>query len=192
VRHGQTAANAAGRWQGRREDGPLTDEGRRQVDAVAARLRARGSWVAVWASPLGRAWESARRVAAALGALRVRPDADLVEYDFGAWDGLTPAELRARGFWGEVARDPEFAPPGGEPFAGAARRAAAALGRIAAESAGRAAIVVSHGLVLGAALALLLEGDPRSAPRYALANGGLAELEVGADVRLVHLDPVAA
>lgn len=36
VRHGQTRANAEGRWEGRR-DGPLTTEGRRQVEGLGGR-----------------------------------------------------------------------------------------------------------------------------------------------------------
>jgi len=49
---------------------------------------------------------------------------------------------------------------------------------------------VGHGLVLAAALALLLDGDPRRAPRYALGNAGMAELMLDPGPRLIHLDPV--
>jgi broad specificity phosphatase PhoE len=51
-------------------------------------------------------------------------------------------------------------------------------------------VVVGHGLTLAAALALLLDGDPRHAPRYALGNAGMAELLLDARPRLTHLDPV--
>lgn len=181
VRHGQTVENARGRWQGLR-DSPLTDEGRQQAMALGERLKPQGPWTAIYTSPLGRAVESAGLLAAALGAPVLPPERDLREYDFGAWDGLTPAELAARGFWTAVGRDAEFTPPGGEPFAAAARRLTAALARIASAHAGDDIVVVTHGLALAAGLALMLTGDARNAARYALPNGGLAlvRMDIGA------------
>jgi broad specificity phosphatase PhoE len=89
-----------------------------------------------------------------------------------------------------VQRDPEFAPPLGEPFGAAARRVATALREVAARHPGARVAAVGHGLVLAAALALLLDGDPRRAPRYALGNAGMAELMLDSGPRLIHLDPV--
>jgi probable phosphoglycerate mutase len=188
VRHGQTEDNAAGRWQGTR-DSPLTAEGRRQVETLALRLEPDGPCVAIYASPLARAVRTAEILAPLLGAPMVWQEPDLREYDFGAWDGLTPAELRARGFWREVTRDPEFTPPAGEAFGTAARRVERALRTIAGRHRGSRVLVVGHGLTLAAALAQLLDGDPRQAPRYALANGAMAELAMNDRPRLVHLDP---
>jgi probable phosphoglycerate mutase len=189
ARHGQTRSNAEGRWEGRR-DGPLTPEGRRQVVALGQRLKSMGPYAVVYASPLGRAVETAHLLLTAVGELPVTTDVRLAEYDFGAWDGLTPAELRARGFWEAVHEDVEFAPPLGEPFAAASRRVATALREIAARHADARVVVVGHGLTLAAALALLLDGDPRRAPRYALGNAGMAELMLGPRPHLIHLDPV--
>lgn len=191
VRHGQTVENARGRWQGLR-DSPLTDVGRQQARAVGERLKPQGPWAAIYTSPLGRAVESAELLAAALGAPVVPPERELREYDFGEWDGLTPAELEARGFWTAVGRDAEFTPPDGEPFAAAARRLTAALARIASAHAGDDVVVVTHGLALAAGLALMLTGDARNAARYALPNGGLAlvRMDSGAPPagRLVAID----
>jgi len=191
VRHGETRENAAGRWQGR-SDSPLTEEGKRQAEQLAGRLRLRGPFAAIYASPLGRALETARLVAPVLGDLAVRPAPGLVEYDFGEWDGLTPAELRARGFWDRVARDPGFAPPGGEPFSEAARRVNGALGAIAVAHVGERVVVVGHGLAFAAGLALLLDRDPLRAERYTLDNGGMAELAMSLSLNLVRIDPVIA
>jgi broad specificity phosphatase PhoE len=146
----------------------------------------------IYSSPLGRAVETARLLAEMLGELPVEPDARLAEYDFGAWDGLTPTELRARGFWEAVQHDPEFTPPQGEPFGAAARRVVAALHGVAARHPGARVAVVGHGLTLAAALALLLDGNPRRAPQYALDNAGMAELVLNSRPRLVHLDPVVS
>ena len=162
VRHGQTVENARGRWLGLR-DSPLTSEGRQQAIALGERLRPEGPWAAIYTSPLGRAVDTAKLLADAIGAPVLPPEHDLHEYDFGEWDGLTPAELQAHGFWGAVSRDPEFAPPGGEGFAAAARHLTVALERIASLHAGQQVVVVTHGLAL---------------ERYTLPNGGLALLRV--------------
>ncbi len=177
VRHGQTVDNAGGRWLGLR-DSPLTSEGRQQAMALGGRLKRKGPWAAIYTSPLGRAVDTAMLLAEAIGAPVLPPERDLHEYDFGEWDGLTPAELQAHGFWAAVSRDPEFAPPGGEGFAAAARRLTVALGRIASLRAGQQVVVVTHGLALAAALALMLASDARHAERYTLPNGGLALLRV--------------
>lgn len=188
ARHGQTEDNASGRWQGM-QDSPLTAEGRRQIEALAVRLKPNAPYVAIYASPLGRAIRTGELLAASLGEPTVRVEPDLREYDFGAWAGLTPAELRAHGFWQEVTRDPQFTPPSGEPFGGAARRVVGALRAIAARHPDERLVVVGHGLTLAAALAQLLDGDPRQAPRYALANGAVADLAMNGQPRLIHLDP---
>lgn len=191
IRHGRTQANVEGRWQGR-GDGPLTPEGRMQVQALAHRLARRTRYAVIYTSPLGRAVETAGLLASSLGDVPVKTEARLLEYDFGAWDGLTPAELRARGFWHAVQRDPEFTPPGGEPFGAAARRAVAALRDLAASHRDARLLVVGHGLTLAAALALLIDDDPRHAPRYALDNAGTAELSFDRLPALVHIDPVVS
>jgi probable phosphoglycerate mutase len=189
VRHGQSRENAAGRWQGR-GDAPLTVEGREQMRVLARQLAARGTYAAIYTSPLGRALESAYLLAPVLGEVPVYTEPDLVEYDFGAWDGLAPAELAVRGFWEAVSRDPMFAPPGGEPFASSAVRVVRAFWQIAAGLGGARAVIVSHGLVLAAALGQLLEGDPRAASRYSLGNGGMAEVALeGNTATLRHVDP---
>lgn len=191
VRHGQTVENAQGRWLGLR-DSPLTEEGRQQAMALGTRLKPEGPWAAIYTSPLGRAVDTAGLLAATLGAPVVPPEHDLREYDFGEWDGLTPAQLTQRGFWTAVRQDPEFAPPRGEGFAAAARRLVSALQRISSAHVGQGAVVVTHGLVLAAGLALILTTDPRNATRYALPNAGLALLSMdgnaGLASRLVAMD----
>lgn len=191
ARHGETRQNAERRWQGV-SDSPLTPAGRRQALMLGLRLRAFGRHAAVYTSPLGRAAETADLIAVPLGLPAPRRVAGLREYDFGEWDGLTPAELSARGFWPAVMRDPEFAPPGGEAFGAAARRAREELRAIAARHRGERVVIVGHGLVTAATLALLLDGDARAAERYALDNGRFAILEIGSPARLVHLDPPVA
>lgn len=110
VRHGETAANRARLALGR-ADPPLTDLGREQARALAARLVTSGA-TRVVASPLLRATETAAAIAEPLG-VAVETDDRLVEMDYGEWDQRSfadlPADALARWY-----RDAGFAPPGGE------------------------------------------------------------------------------
>jgi probable phosphoglycerate mutase len=94
VRHGETEWSRTGRHTGR-TDLPLTDEGR----AEAAQLRpalAKYSFAAVFVSPLVRARHTAELAGLTDSASAVvTVDPDLVEWDYGAAEGRTTAELRA-------------------------------------------------------------------------------------------------
>src|SRR5581483_2273708 len=98
LRHGQTEFSAQRRYSGR-ADPELTELGHAQAAAVAAGIRAvagADEVSAVLCSPLRRAVQTAEPVAAALGGVPITCHDALVETDFGAWDGLTFAEARAR------------------------------------------------------------------------------------------------
>ncbi len=89
VRHGETTWSRSRRHTGR-TDVPLTDVGRRQADHIGAAL-AELAPDRVLASPLSRAWETAR-----LAGLAPERDDDLREWDYGDFEGTTTAEVRAR------------------------------------------------------------------------------------------------
>lgn len=94
ARHGETAWNAEGRYQGQ-EDIALSPVGEAQARALGERLRDVRIDRAV-ASPLGRA---ARTAEFALGAERrdlLRTDPGLMEIAHGTWEGLLAAEIRER------------------------------------------------------------------------------------------------
>ena len=145
VRHGETAWNANGRWQGQAHV-PLNDEGRRQAALLAARLA--GDRVdLIVTSDLVRASETAHVVARTVGAAVVL-DARLRELDIGEWQGLTSDEVRT---WDPerylaIEHDPYHRPrPGGESGAQCGMRAAMALEALADERAGGHVVIVSHG-----------------------------------------------
>src|SRR5688500_14891082 len=94
VRHGQSEANRDGRMQGRL-DTPLTTFGRAQATALANRLAAEPSVVALYSSPLSRALETARVIGGRIGVTPVVLD-DLIEIDHGAATGLRHDEARQR------------------------------------------------------------------------------------------------
>jgi broad specificity phosphatase PhoE len=93
IRHGESAWNAAGRWQGR-GDPPLSQRGRDQARRLAAELAGAGIEVIV-ASDLVRAAETAAILGDALGISPVS-DAGLRELDVGRWTGLTRSQIEAR------------------------------------------------------------------------------------------------
>ena len=135
VRHGETTWTRTGRIQGR-ADSPLHPEGAAQIRALAATLLPPdpewpgGRACLLVSSPLRRAVDSARVLRASLGpAIRgarlAAPDPRLAELDFGAWEGLTQPEVKAR--WPELLRTWKRQPdtvrlPGGETLAEARDR----------------------------------------------------------------------
>ena len=135
VRHGETTWTRIGRIQGR-ADSPLHPEGAAQIRALAATLLPPdpewpgGRACLLVSSPLRRAVDSARVLRASLGpAIRgarlAAPDPRLAELDFGAWEGLTQPEVKAR--WPELLRSWKRQPdtvrlPGGETLAEARDR----------------------------------------------------------------------
>src|SRR6185312_15998236 len=92
VRHGETALTKQGRYSGR-GDVPLSDEGQAQAMAAGGRVAGISRDVtAVLSSPLSRCVRTAELIAAEVGGIPVTVVDDLVECDFGEWEGLTFAE----------------------------------------------------------------------------------------------------
>jgi broad specificity phosphatase PhoE len=150
ARHGRTAYNLEGRFQGQ-GDVPLDDQGRRDA-ATLAELAAQHGFAALWASPLPRARETAEIVSTRLG-LPVREDARLAETDTGEWTDRLFAEVQAElpdRFAGWVEGHPEFAFPGGESFREQGDRVMAAIAEI--ERGPLPALVVCHGMTIRVAL----------------------------------------
>lgn len=142
VRHGQSTWNADGRWQGD-EDPPLSTLGVRQARHAARNL---GTFDAVVASPLERAYVTATIIADGLGIGPVHTDDDLRERHAGGYQGLTRTEIEHRfpGFLVEGLQ-----PPGWEEDDHVLERAAGALARVAlAVGPAGTALVVTHGGVI--------------------------------------------
>jgi len=177
ARHGQTAYNLEGRFQGQQAV-PLDDTGRAQALELAERAAGYG-FRALWCSPLLRARETADIVASTIG-LEPKDDPRLMETDAGDWTNLTFAEVRAQAparFDAFAAADPGFAFPGGESFAQQELRVSAALRDV--ERGELPALVVCHGMVIRAAFAARSGG--REPPFERVPNAAL-----------VPLDPIAA
>lgn len=190
LRHGQTELSVQRRYSGRGNPA-LTAEGRRQADAAARYLGERGGIAAVVTSPLQRAYDTAAAAAKALG-LDVVVDDDLIETDFGAWEGLTFAEAAQRDpeLHRRWLRDTSVEPPGGESFDAVAHRVRRARNRIIAEHGAATVLVVSHVTPIKTVLRLALDAGEGILYRLHLDLASLSIAEFYADgassVRLVN------
>jgi broad specificity phosphatase PhoE len=174
ARHGQTAYNAEGRFQGHLPV-PLDATGRRQAMALAE-AAAQVPLTSLWVSPLLRATETAEVVARRIG-LAPRVDARFAETDTGDWTGRSFAEVRAEdpeGFRRFEVSDPGFRYPGGESFAEQSERVADGLADLRRRTDALPALVVCHRGVIRLALAAA-EGDPQAGGRE-IPNAALVTL----------------
>jgi broad specificity phosphatase PhoE len=162
-------------------DVPLTEVGVQQAAAAAKRLASAGL-AAIVTSPLARAVRTAEEVAAATGA-PVEAEEGFRETDFGAWDGLTFAEVRER--WpAELTAwlaDPAVAPPGGESFADVSSRVEGALRRVLAGYQGQTVLIVSHVTPIKALVAAALLAPPLALYRMHLDVAALCQVDWYAD-----------
>lgn len=174
LRHGQTAANAAGLIQGQ-GDPELTELGRRQAAAAALALP---PGAAVISSPLLRARQTAQALDGGSEAATVDPR--WIEMDFGDLEGRPVAEVRDL-LWARWADDAEWAPAGGESLASVSRRVAQAceelLPRIAAED----VVVVTHVSPIKAAVAWALGVSPLIAGRMFVREASITTIRAGFD-----------
>lgn len=190
LRHGQTELSVERRYSGR-GDPALTELGWRQADAAARYLAQRGGIAAVFSSPLQRSYDTAAVAAKALG-LDVTVDEDLVETDFGAWEGLTFAEAAQRDpeLHRRWLRDTSTTPPGGESFDSVHQRVRRARDRMITEHGGATVLVVSHVTPIKMLVRLALDAGPGILYRLHLDLASLSIAEFYPDgassVRLVN------
>ena len=174
ARHGQTAYNHEGRFQGHLPV-PLDATGREQAAALAE-TAAGVEVVTLWCSPLRRARETVDVVAARID-LEPTEDARFAETDTGDWTGRSFAEVRAEdpdGFARFERSDPSFRYPGGESFAEQSDRVQAGLADLRAQAAALPALVVCHRGVIR--LALVVEFGDEAAGGREIANASLVTL----------------
>ncbi|BBX87231.1 bifunctional RNase H/acid phosphatase [Mycolicibacterium aubagnense] len=190
LRHGQTELSVHRRYSGRGNP-PLTDVGREQAASAAAYIAGIEGVSAVISSPLQRALDTAKAAADVLG-LDVTVDEDLIETDFGAWEGLTFGEAAKRDpeLHGRWLGDTSVAPPGGESFDAVTHRIRRARNRIIAEHGATTVLVVSHVTPIKTILRQALDAGPGILYRLHLDLASLSIAEFfgdgGSAVRLVN------
>jgi broad specificity phosphatase PhoE len=104
VRHANTfEPGEVAHWVGAKQDPPLSASGRAQLPDLLHRITPRFAGVTpvVISSPLRRARETAEAIG---GGEAITIDQRLIELDFGAWSGLTDAQIVAGGM-GDDLRD---------------------------------------------------------------------------------------
>lgn len=188
VRHGRTAANRRRLMQGV-TDVPLDDLGWRQARRIAGRLAQEPAVDVVLSSPLARALSTAQVIGDRLGREPVVIPA-LIEMDFGSYEGESYERL--------VLEEPELAGrfldlddydaawPGGETRGRFYDRVWAAFDAILREYVSHRVVVVAHGGVFGAFLALLQDRSPNDLTVYDLHNCSLTHLHVSPEHTVMH------
>ncbi|MFN0091655.1 MAG: histidine phosphatase family protein [Acidimicrobiales bacterium] len=178
VRHGRTAANAAGLLQGR-VDNPLDEVGVAQAEALG---RVIGGGEVVVASPLLRARQTAEAIAA--GA-PVELDERFLELDYGAFDGVPTREVPAE-VWDRWRRDPSFAPPGGETLEQLQRRVNSGLDAWAERAVAADVVVVTHVSPIKAAFSWALGLGPELSWRTFVAPASITRIAIGPRGPVLH------
>jgi broad specificity phosphatase PhoE len=166
VRHGETEWSRIKRHTGR-SDIPLTEQGEAQARALAGTL-AGLAFAAVFVSPLQRARETC--TLAGFGDVAT-VDADLVEWDYGAYEGKTSAEVQEQRPGWNLFRD---GVPAGETIDHVAARAARVIERVRGVSGD--VLVFGHGHQLRVVTALWLEFPPAAAQHLLLETASPSTL----------------
>jgi ribonuclease H / adenosylcobalamin/alpha-ribazole phosphatase len=183
VRHGETALTQEGRYSGR-GDPALTDEGQAQAMAAAGRVAGLSRDVtAILTSPLRRCVRTAELISAEVGGVPVTVLEDLIECDFGRWEGLTFGEVQER--WPRELQawlsSTSVAPPGGESFQAVAKRVRGALDTVVKSHAGGVVVLVSHVTPIKLILRDALAASDAFLHRLYLDAAGVSTMDVWPD-----------
>ncbi len=168
IRHGQTEWSKVGKHTGR-TDIPLTDVGRAEASDAALTLE---GWnlVRAYCSPLQRARETAEIVSPACGLVT---DPDLVEWDYGDFEGETTPESRERiPDWSVWTHEIT----GGESYDEVGERADRFLARFDAEVPTGNGVVFAHGHFLAILIARWCGLPAVEGRRFALATATVSLL----------------
>lgn len=188
VRHGRTEANRQRLLQGV-TNVPLDAAGRRQARQIADLLGRDQEIDAVLSSPLERALATARVIGERVG-LEPIVDPGLIEMDFGSYEGKPHERLvfenpaLAERFLDVDDYDARW--PGGDSRGNFYQRVWQTFESILRAYAAHRIVVVAHGGVFGAFLAMLQGRSPNDLTAYDLHNCSLTHLQVSAAHTLIH------
>lgn len=166
VRHGETAWSRSGQHTGR-TDVPLLNDGQLMARALEKPLRA-WSFAEVWTSPLSRASETC---ALSEHGVIARPDPDLMEWDYGEYEGKTSKEIHEKApnwsLWKEGAPGGETPEQVGDRVDRVVEKARRVHGNV---------LIFSHGHLLRALAARWLELPPTEGRLFALSTASISVL----------------
>ena len=187
VRHGGTAWNSTRRLQGR-TDIPLSDSGVEEAKRLSSAL-ASAPISSVYCSPLARSRQTAE-ILAEPHILTPKPMDDLVEVNFGTWEGKTTDYLRENfpeNFQTWMTRPTSARIPGSEELKAVQKRVLRCFTEIVRENDGKVAAMVGHGGVNRVLLLSLLGAELQSFWRLRQDNVCVNLIEVSGDVYRVSL-----
>jgi probable phosphoglycerate mutase len=192
IRHGQAQVFLDQIVAGHDTCTGLSELGRMQAELLRTRLERTGELsdaVALYASRMRRAEETAECVAPALGGLAIRIECDLCEMHPGTGEGLTWAQWGER-FGESDPFNPEnrsgMAPDGGESIDMFVGRVGGALKRVADEHVGETIVIACHGGVIRSSFEAL-GGVPWGSLLYYAENTSLTEWRRDDDSGAWHL-----
>ncbi|SES01715.1 probable phosphoglycerate mutase [Pedococcus cremeus] len=182
VRHGETEWSRTGQHTGV-TDLPLTPAGEEAARGLAGPLK-EFDFALVLSSPLQRA-----RRTAELAGLEPELDPDLVEWDYGAYEGLTTAQVREQLGYDWTVFEHGVAPgeTQGETVEEVAARASRVVRR-AVEAMGSGDVaLVAHGHLLRVLTTVFLQREPRFGAQLLLDAGALSVLEFEKELPAIRL-----
>lgn len=163
----------------------------RTISGLAETLPKQAVWLA---SPLMRARDTATALMDATGARsELVVEDDLIEQNFGSWQGKTYAEINAEtgGRQHPLAFAPaEMVPAGGESFAAIIPRISDVIERVTEAHKGRDIVAVAHAGTIRAALALALKLEAEQALLFAVATLSLTRLDYLEKARMWRVEGV--
>jgi probable phosphoglycerate mutase len=176
IRHGETEWSLSGAHTGR-TDLPLTANGEEQARSLRKVLSAHRFGL-VLTSPMQRARKTCEL--AGLGDLAI-VDPNLMEWDYGAYEGKSTADIHlVRPGW-SLFRD---GVPGGETIEQVAARANAVITHALSESSGDVAMF-AHGHILRILAACWMGLEPRAAQHLVLGTASISTLGYEHETRAV-------
>lgn len=178
VRHGETAWNVEGRFQGQ-SDTPINETGRQQADALGRYLKGK-NLQAIYTSDLIRALDTSR-IIAAYHNVDIKPDPRLRELNFGSWEGMDYYEIQSKHpivltEWQENIL--KTAPPGGESLEQLAKRVQVVYEHIISIDLKDEILIVAHGGVLQVLLCYALNLPFQNYWQFHLDPGSLSEIAI--------------
>jgi broad specificity phosphatase PhoE len=187
VRHGRTEGNVRRVLVGRL-DIPLDELGEKQAAAVGEHLYGSHKPDLIISSPLIRAHNTARAIAAHCG-LPITFDEELMELNFGAYEGFSLDQISEvdpdfAATFGDLEHDRQW--PEGERLSEFHRRVMEAFMRLARTYDNHTIVVVSHGGVLGSFSAQLLGTHPNDWVRFQIQNCSITQVELGPQGSVIH------
>jgi broad specificity phosphatase PhoE len=187
VRHGRTDGNVRRVLVGRM-DIPLDTLGERQAEAVGQYLSTHHKPDVVISSPLIRAHNTARAIAAKYN-MEITFDPELMELNFGAFEGWSLDQIREQdpafaASFGDVEHDRQW--PEGERLSEFHARVMNAFNHLAEQYPAHTVVVVSHGGVMGSYAAQLLGTHPNDWARFQIHNCSVSHVELGPEGSIIH------